>query len=417
MARKMEEVIPSPRRMIEWIRRNNFTPMQVIGEYVDNAIENGASNVHVRIVHGQKEKYIEIMDDGSGMTPVILDKQYLRLGSETDDLYHRHSWSMLGIGSKTGFTIADHIEATTKVYGGIEPIGIAMDADVIAEDGRWLPRPLKITEEMMGYFRDHVGEHGTIVRLKRLMSHMDDASLKDLADKLPVDMGLSYGLKHHHPLHRRKVNIDVNGRPVVFSDPTHYEEALRGDGLVELLMKKKILEFRVGGKLIQIQLWATHMPHASEVEGGKKNKLGYDLKPQSAGIYAYREWRLAARAEWLGLFFGETHVSSFRAGIAFDRDADSIIRVDATKQKPQFIPAVQKRIEEELGHHLRDSNKKRRSYTLAHRDPEKLTVLEQLKNARTKIKVLEAQIAKKDAEIESLTEQIGTLKERIKKIA
>jgi hypothetical protein len=129
----------------------------VLTEAVANAWDADAETVSIRV--DPKQEWIEIADDGVGMSIADLNGKYLRVGyRRRDNVYDEHARSTAknravmgrkGLGKLSLFSIADVIEVQS-VQNGHKPAGFTMRVDgikqAIAENKTYYPIPLPDTE-------------------------------------------------------------------------------------------------------------------------------------------------------------------------------------------------------------------------------------------------------------------------------
>lgn len=153
-------------RALESLRNSDFNTVSAIGEVIDNSVEAGAKNIHIKIkkikVRKNAEDLIEVAfaDDGKGMSKEILWK-CLQLGF-SERYNNRKGIGRFGVGMTLGaVTQCTRIEVYSKPAGGGWNFTY-LDLDEIKDkEDAEIPEPC--SAEVPRDYADAVGDTGTLV--------------------------------------------------------------------------------------------------------------------------------------------------------------------------------------------------------------------------------------------------------------
>lgn len=186
-------------------------------ELVDNAWDADADNVWVTLPEPFSKEPIVIRDDGSGMSPSDVSKEYLTIArdrrsrkGERSPKYKRRIKGRKGIGKFAGLAAAQHMKIVTVASSRRTTITIDKEALLQAEDD--LEKiPLPVTEEVA-----KADEHGTEVTLSSLSQNLTFPKEEAMRAALVHEYGREQGFK-----------IFVNGSVLTVDDvpgPTRNEQ-------------------------------------------------------------------------------------------------------------------------------------------------------------------------------------------------
>ena len=196
---------------IQAIRDSGYKgPSAAIAELVDNAIEANAKNIHIELINPGNEdpvSSIRITDDGSGMTPEILQTALQFGGSSRFN--SRQSLGRYGMGLPcSALSIATRVDVWTSESPGVMWWSY-LDVAEISEKGlNAVPRPKRIPVRAKD---PHA--LGTRVELTRC-DRLDPAKRKMLTKLLHSELGRIF--RH---LIAGGVSIKLDGEPVAPIDP------------------------------------------------------------------------------------------------------------------------------------------------------------------------------------------------------
>jgi hypothetical protein len=320
---------PSAARMAVAIAGYPYNIRTAINDIIDNPIENGATKIAVMLKNtGPWEKTaVVIVDNGTGIAPEIID-EVLRPGSYTADRYSENSLSRYGIGLKgAGLSLGHRIVVLTK-FAGQELRRRAIDIRVIQEKDKWVQEIRNSNKAEGDYFEwamrqlpgaPDKSESGTVVIIDDLNIRTPD--INRITREVIYKCGETYSrfLSAKLPQEER-LQISVDGHPILAVDPLHRE-----DKRTTVLYDRE--EIKLGDTSVFFS--ATLLPHPNQLD--KDTRQQYRYKTPNQGIYIFRNNRLIASGETLGLFTREGHLNAFRGELVYTTNADEHILVDVAK--------------------------------------------------------------------------------------
>jgi hypothetical protein len=157
----------------------------VVSELVANAWDADANLVSIDWNAGPEDAYVEITDDGSGMTRDDLKKKFLTVGYSKrtteggiSSSYERPFMGRKGIGKLSVFSIADTVEVHSARGGERNAFRIEVDElkKRIEEEKPYNPDVIPVSPDL--------GDHGTLIRLTNLRRRRIDVALNALRKRV-----------------------------------------------------------------------------------------------------------------------------------------------------------------------------------------------------------------------------------------
>lgn len=157
----------------------------VVSELVANAWDADANLVSINWNAASDDAFVEIGDDGSGMTREELKSKFLTVGYSkrateggTSASYARPFMGRKGIGKLSVFSIADTVEVHSARGGERNAFRIEVEdlKKRIEDDKPYNPEPITV--------RSDLGEHGTLIRLTNLRRRRIDVALNALRKRV-----------------------------------------------------------------------------------------------------------------------------------------------------------------------------------------------------------------------------------------
>lgn len=324
--------IVSVQAFIEATRDSGYkSTSAAIAELVDNAIEAGATAISVTVAEafasGQREISLSVLDDGSGMSPDILELA-LQFGGTTR-FGSRKGSGRYGMGLPNGsLSQARRVEVLSWERGKSAWMSY-LDVDEIASGQvKSIPRPQRVDLEAAGIKLSH----GTLVTLRRC-DRLDFKRGNKLVSRLRLDLGR---------LFRRFVvghgKIIVNSEAIVPVDPTFLLQNATEEGAKPfgppLEYAVRFSDVRTGSEktadvtvvFVELPLEAWH-----DLSNEEKNRRGI---AKGAGVAIMR----AGREIDYGWFFmgnkrRENYDDWWRCEISFPPELDELFGVTHTKQR------------------------------------------------------------------------------------
>lgn len=296
------QIIPNT-KMIESLRYLTYKNHTALADLVDNSLDAEADRIDIKI--NKKDDYIEIIDNGYGMSETIL-AEAIKLGSDTDK--GGSDLGRFGMGLVTAsISMARRIEVSSLQRHG-EIHKVVLDLDEIANSGNW-----EVTSDTPSMYEQTIletNQQGTIVRLSKL-------------DK--VEKNIAGSTKSHFGEVFRKFidagrQIYVDGEKIAPSDP-----------LESNLDSTNILyddEVEIDNKTFHLKIAHVGID-ASKISEGARN---YNIPNQ--GFYIVRNNRqIAAGIDLDGILKKHNDYNRFRAEIECSSDLDDILKINFTKDE------------------------------------------------------------------------------------
>lgn len=253
----------------------NYKIPDALAELADNSVDARfeGQKLHIEVTMGQKKgnKYVEIFDDGRGMSSEEAKTAMVMAYSGK----RGRSIGEFGLGMKTACSnLGSHFEIVTASEDAEVATRIVYDEDDFIKRGRW---ELEIEEIEKSF------DHGTLIRITSLKVNLYAGS-KDVVLK-------KFGKIFKHFVASGEVEILVNGDAVEPSIPEtikDYDTEIR---------------FEVGGKVVRG--WAS-----LAVRGSGKGQYGFDLVRNNRVMVQHDKTGFSA-SPGLTRLIGELHLDNF----------------------------------------------------------------------------------------------------------
>ncbi len=340
-----EPLPPDEERAADIFSRLGYRFADAIADLVDNSVDAGAANVHIRFVRSSAGIHsVLIADDGSGMNESEL-REAMRFGSRS-----AKSGTQLGkygIGLKSAsLSQADTVTVITRQAREklgrrwtLENVRKNWTCEILRVDG-----VSRVLDQEFGAFK--IKRSGTIVMWERL-EHLQALpnNLDQVLVKTTGELCTELGIRFHRFLESGQLQIGIDqqfwpeepsgvARYVEGLNPFSYEESGRSGYPVTLPFK----------------LGATKVAVECHVWPPKSNRSGYRLGGGKValrqGFYFYRNNRIIQAGGWNGIKAddGEPHLSLARVRVDLPSALDSMFKLDVAKSRldpsPNFISAL-----------------------------------------------------------------------------
>jgi hypothetical protein len=332
------ETPPSAGRMAVAIAGYPYSTRAAILDIVDNSVEAAADRIAILFEQSGKElKRFAIIDNGTGISPRILD-EVLRAGSRTSHLYSKESLSRYGIGLKgAGFSLGTKLSVITRAEG--HPIlRRAIDLDYIQQNDAWVQDVREPDQDELRLFKSAMAqlseggprESGTLILIESLnIRSRDIARLKnDVVRQLGETYGKFLAGRGSSSLQIKVLDgwqsQDFGPQEGVLIEPV--DPLHRENPSTLVLYSREEIKLEDGTNIF---FSAVVLPHPNTVPIEVKRKYRYTQQDQ--GVYVYRNGRLLASGEILGLFSNDFHLNAFRGELEYTSGADEHVLVDVAK--------------------------------------------------------------------------------------
>ena len=312
---------PNAGRLIESLRYLGYGNYEAVADLVDNAIDADAHRIAIRIQQKSGQPQISISDDGTGMTPDILD-QAMRLGSLTSrDL--NSDLGKFGMGLVTAsLSIAKKCHVVSRTEEGCW--SSAWDVDEVTAKNAFVKHLDTATSDETQILESEIGgaATGTVVMLTKC----DNLSNKNTT-------AFAATLKHHiGRIHRYfidagreiRINDDVVGAidPLQLNDPG---TELVIDEVFPITVREDGQEKR---ESVRARIVLVPEVPANELDVARSMK--------AQGFYVMRNLREIQNAATLNFFSKHNDFNRMRGELFFPGTLDRLVGIEFTKRQVNF---------------------------------------------------------------------------------
>ena len=339
---------PEAALLIESMRDIGYSLETALADVIDNSITAKATRIDILADLDPSSLRIGILDNGSGMTEPELIAAMKPGSRNPRDVRNPTDLGRFGLGLKTAsFSQCRRATVVTRIDGKIS--AAIWDLDFVAEEEDWL---IQMPDDPSSLsWSDQLSETGTLViweNLDRITDDVTNIGIERFVKRLDE-------AREHLELvfHRflageaglKKIEIRLNGRPLVPFDPFHSSHPAT---IAEPLTPEVI---KVGDQAVTIQAFT--LPHHKKCTVQEwehyAGRAGYQ---KNQGFYVYRQRRLIIHGTWFGLArqMELTKLSRVRIDMPNGLDADWKIDVKkASAQPPHQVRERLRRIIETIG--------------------------------------------------------------------
>ena len=346
----IEVLIPDPEVLIMGLRDTGYDSNTALADVVDNSVDAGASCIKVSIqLDRNNNPAVMIADNGCGMNRAELIDG-MKYGSSSTLTKDPKRLGKFGLGLKTAST------AFCKRFSVIsratinDPIYMATwDLDNVARENKWnleIVGEDEIPRVYRAVFDDIAGGegHGTLVVWEKIDRLPEKKSALDrIASKFADYASLIYHrFLDENDDRARTLDMSVNGSKLEPNDPFCMRE-MREDGAGTITTgrardKECTVQMEDGTqKESSFHLQGYVLP-TKESFSSKKSLEKANITNHNMGFYVYRENRMIACGDWLGLKKAEPHDTLFRAEFSFDHNLDVAFKIDVKKSRIELNP-------------------------------------------------------------------------------
>ena len=328
---------PQAARTIEGLRDTGYEASDALEDIVDNSIAAGATEVIVRVWKDPAgELLVTVSDNGHGMNEADLINA-MTYGSAARP--NPASLGKFGLGLKTASTAMCR-QLTVVTRGNDRSTHAATwDLDYVQERNEWLlQRPDPTAEQLELLDEAACDDSGTLViwrKVDRLIRDYVDPmgrpaqnALMRRVGEFRTSLALTYLRFIRGDAPFQKVRITLNDEEVEPWDP------FGEDFGTEVLLDRCIpVEIRDGDSTrnASFRLRAFALPPRSELTKDQSDRAR--ILTANQGFYVFREGRVLAHGNWLGLRSVEPHLNLSRIELSFDHLLDDAFQIDIKKSR------------------------------------------------------------------------------------
>jgi hypothetical protein len=307
--------VPNP-EFLRSVRSLGYVNSSAISDIIDNSLEENVKSTEVNVNIKQSKgvyQYIEVCDNGCGMTKEILD-QALRLGSQTGK--NRGNLGFYGTGMKSAsVSMGERFEVWTKNIDDNFMIAV-FDIDEKVESNSWVsPVRIGTFKEYNEFIRLTGGDTGTIIRISKL-DNITDNNASQFSDTIRKSLGKNF--KYYVD---NGMVIKVNDKVVESFDPMY-----RNESWVNQLTNNETFQY----DSLDFRFNVFHIP---DLDKSYNNSLQLPRNQGNAGLYIYRNYRLVGSGLDLGMVgkLGDGYLNGTRIELIVPGESDELFGSTLTK--------------------------------------------------------------------------------------
>jgi hypothetical protein len=313
---KYLDSVPNPEFLYS-VRSLGYVNSSAISDIIDNALEQSVKativNVNIRQSKGEY-KYIEICDNGSGMTIETLD-QALRLGSQTGK--NRGNLGFYGTGMKSAsVSMGLRFEVWTKNINDYFRIAVFDIEEKVENNSFRSPVRIGTSDEYNDFMSIVGGDTGTIIRISKL-DNISDSNASQFADTIRKALGKNF--KYYI---ENGITIKVNNQIVHAIDPMYRDESFSKH------ISATNERFEYDGLEFKFNVY-----HIPKIDNSFNNTLEISRNQANAGLYIYRNYRLVGSGLDLGIVgkLGDGYLNGVRIELIVPGESDELFGSSLTK--------------------------------------------------------------------------------------
>ena len=352
---------PDAERTIEGFRDTGYDFNTAVADLVDNSVAAKATKIQIIFnLSDEGEIQFALLDNGTGMKHASLWNA-MQYGSSV--VGQQSALSKFGMGLKTASTSqARKLVVTSRADKKSPLISATWDLDLVAASNQWLIdfyEPDDVSSELFDLAAPE--GHGTVLEWRKvdriLLAQKQFTqkrrlnAFKKMEQSLSVHLGTVFQRFIDPSIAQSQtVEITVNGSQVEPWDPFGISHGtfvrsfkLSVDGLDSIVDVKSYV-----------------LPREEQVDGEINYKLEFRPANDNQGVYVYRENRLIAGPDWLGLVKKEPHANLARMELNFDRSWDDLFGVDVKKSEIKIQDFIRDELISEMNYVRNLADERRR---------------------------------------------------------
>ena len=348
------ELIPDPRVLIMGLRDTGYDTNTALADVVDNSVDANADLIEVDIrLDVRNNPSVMIADDGCGMNKAALIDG-MKYGSSDTSAKDPKRLGKFGLGLKTASTAFCRRFSVLSRANADEPIYMATwDLDNVVNKGVWemdIVEEKSIPAAYLSKLKKIMGEggHGTLVVWEKVDRFASGKPSQKNIDKIASNFSQYASMIYHRFLDKndnraRNLTMKINGKELEPWDPFCLSEMHSNDDMGTVRVagpierECEVLLENGNVEKAPFLLEAYVLPDKDSFSSEEAKKKA-NIKNNNMGFYVYRENRMIAAGDWLGLRSAEPHDSLYRAEFTFDHRLDAAFKIDVKKSKITLNP-------------------------------------------------------------------------------
>lgn len=364
-----KEIQPNANSLIMSMRSLGYSFNNAIADIIDNSISARATKIDIICSWDKEEPFIEIRDNGVGMTSEELEEA-MRLGSKSP-LHEREKEDLgrFGLGLKTAsFSQAKKLIVKTKKFE--KSFEASWDLDLVEKENRWFMD----MEELEG--KKELKENGTIIRWKKIdtLEKKSHKNAREDFELLTTQLSKHISLVFHRYIsgdYGNKISFSINGDVCLSADPFFKEKSTNQPPEI-IANKCKVISYS--------------LPHHTNCSSEDwENHAGEEGYLANQGFYLYRNGRLICKATWFGLARKLELRKLCRISIDIDNSSDSEWQLDVKKSSATPPQNIRGRLRDLIDAFSRPSIKKFAKRDKALKNKDKFPIWERFVSTEKKI--------------------------------
>ena len=337
-----EQLIPCARHLVEATRSVGYSFETAIADIIDNSISKDASRINI-LFDSNSPQYVAIIDNGTGMDVDEL-KQAMRYGSKSsEEERSADDLGRFGLGLKMA-SLSQCRKLTLISKRNNEINGACWNLGRVYDDDDWIIELYSQNDLIDNRFISELdsSDSGTIV----IWEDFDRLECETYDIQRVFDEKISSARKHISLVfHRfldshgdaRRINIIMNGNPVVAIDPY-----LLSNSATQRLEEEKI---QIGNDSIVVKPFI--LPYASKLSK-KEQKMFSDSNDirHNQGFYIYRNKRLIVWGTWMRLIKASELHKLARIRVDIPNSMDSMWNIDIKKSTAALPDAIKTKLKD-----------------------------------------------------------------------
>lgn len=323
-------------KLVKTLGASSYTIGTAIADIIDNSITAEATDIEVLFKFDNSDtqsSYVEIIDNGYGMTSYELENAMKFASKGVDDDRSDEDLGRYGIGMKTASLGCCNCLTVISKKKNEKITAKRMDQKFITDSASWNGQDLDDAPELSQYTFDH----GTVVRWDNLNFVKNGENAKTFFYRNMDDVMHHLSLHFHRFIEKEKVVIKVNGNIIKPWNPT----------CTNYIMTNRISEKSIVYSGKKIILKGYLLPSREKITPTEELDIYRGNALRYQGLYVYRNDRLIIAGGWMNLRNIKTHQQNNPVRITIDIPStlDSEFKVGFTKSGLELPQDVLKEIE------------------------------------------------------------------------
>lgn len=335
-----EEVIPSARRLMTSLRDLGYDFASAVADLVDNAIEANATIVHINVLFKGDESFVQIADNGKGMTRDQL-KEAMRYGTERE--YANEDLGKFGLGLKTASLSQCHkfsvVSRSDKKKNELN--AFSWDLEHIEKENRWeIIRPSKNAIRIISshYLDENTGTVVYWQQLERMLGYQHPygeiarKNLNKMCRELEQHLSMVFHRFLAGEVSGREIKIFLNENDIKPWDPFARTETLTKKLSARII---RVSFEGVEGNIVVEPYVLPQQSNFSSIEAFNRAS-GPANWNQQQGFYIYRADRLIQSGGWSRIRTLDEHLKLARIALRFNPSLDPAFKINVAKMRVQL---------------------------------------------------------------------------------